>query len=101
MKKILTILFGDLGLFVSATITIFVSWFLFPIFVEIVRGGHTLSSLLGYILVCPFAICFFLSSVMSGIALITKGLRHKNWVLLGLGILVSAFDVVILILSLI
>ncbi len=101
MKKLLTFMFGDLGLFISATIMTIASWFLFPIFVDIVRGGHALSSLLGYILVCPFVIGFFLSSIMSGISLITRGSIHKNWVILGLGILVSAFDVVILILSLI
>lgn len=101
MKKFLTFVFGDLGLFISATIMTVASWFLFPLFVEIVCGGHKLSNLLGYILVCPFAVGFFLSSLISAISLFSKGLKGKNWILFGLGIVVFAFDVVILVLSLI
>lgn len=101
MKKFLTFLFGDLGLFVSATIMTVASWFLFPLFVDIVRGGHSLSNLIGYIFVCPFAILFFISSISSAITLITKGCRAKNWLLVGLGTVVSIFDIVILIIGLV
>ena len=101
MKKIFTVLFGDLGLFISATIMTIASWFLIPLFVEIVRGGHALSSLVGYILVCPFSIGFFLSSLMSATSLFVKGLKNKNWILSGLGVVVFAFDIVIIVISLV
>lgn len=101
MKKLLTLILGNLGLLISATIMSIASWFLLPIGVEIAKGGHALSNLIGWIFICPIAFCFFLSTLSSSLTLIIKGVKTKKWVWLILGVIIFIFDIAILIISLI
>ena len=101
MKKLLSLLFGNIGLLISAVLMAVISWFLFPVFIQIVTGGHSLSNIIGWLLVCPFAIGFYLSSVSSSFGLIIRGAKTKKWLWVVLGVLVLAFDIIILILNLV
>ena len=101
MKKLLTLLFGNLGLVISAVLMSVISWFLMPICIEIIKGGHSLSNIIGWLFVCPFAIGFFLSAVFSSLGLIWKGARSKKWLWLISGALVLVFDIVLLVVNLV
>lgn len=98
MKKFLELLFGKVGLLISAVIMAIASWFLFPLFVDFVTGANSLSKILGWF-ICPFAIGFLLSSVFSSLSLLFKGIRDRKWLWVVLGLIVFAFDVVVVVMA--
>lgn len=99
MKKILSLLFGNAGLVISAIIMSVISWFAMPAFIDAVHG-EVLSKVLGWVL-CPFAIGFYLSAVSSGLTLLIRGIKNKQWWWLTAGAIILIFDVILLILSLV
>ena len=103
MKRLLSLLFGKVGLVICGALMAIISWFLIPVFVNIVQGSNTFYKVLGWIFICPFAVGFYISSITSAISLIAKNTRTKSiqwwWLVLGAAILI--FDVVILILNLV
>lgn len=101
MKKILTFLFGNLGLLIMAVLMAVISWFMFPLFIQIVHGGHSLSNLIGWVIICPFAIGFLISAFTSALGLLIKGAKAKQWFWIVPGALLLVFDILILILNLI
>lgn len=72
------------------------SWFLFPLFIDFVTGTNSLSNIVGWVL-CPFAICFLLSTVFSALTLIFRQAGH--WTFKFFPIFVLSFDIVIIVLA--
>lgn len=101
MKKLLSVLFGKIGLLICGVLMSVVSWFLFPIFIQILKGGHSLSSIIGWLFVCPFAVGFYLSAISSSLTLFAKGIKDKQWWWIVLSIVVVLFDISILIVNLV
>lgn len=99
MKRFLTLLFGNVGLVISGVLMSIISWFSMPAFIDGV-SGEGLSKIVGWVL-CPFAICFFLSAVCSSVTLIARGIKTKQWWWLVAGAIILLFDVILLILNLI
>lgn len=101
MKQLMTLLFGDLGLFLVSGASSIASWFLFPLFVSVLNATNVFSSIIGWLLVCPFALGFYISSLFSALSLIWRSAEKKSWLWLCAGILLFAVDVVIVVKSLI
>lgn len=100
MKQIFTLILGDLGLFLVGAAAAIASWFLFPIFIAILRSSIFLSTI-GLIFVCPIAVGFYASSVLSAMTLILRGAKAKKWWWLCLGLLLLAINIMIVIKSVI
>ncbi len=100
MKKILTFLFGNLGILISAILMSVISWFLVPVFIDVLHSGQPFSVIVSLLLGIITA-GFYLSAVFSSAGLISRGIKDKKWYWIVSGTLVLVFDVVLVILNLV
>ena len=100
MKKILTFLFGNLGILISAILMSVISWFLVLVFTDVLHSGQPFSVIVSWLLGIITA-GFYLSAVFSSIGLIIKGSKEKKWYWIVSGAIVLMFDIVIVILNLV
>lgn len=98
MKKILTFLFGNLGILISAILMSVISWFLVPVFTDVLHSSQPFSVIASWLLGIITA-GFYLSALFTSFGLIVKGSKEKKWYWIVSGALVLVFDIVIVILN--
>lgn len=100
IKRFFELLFGDVGMLISSSITCLLSAILFPLFLQQI-GTTGIIQMFLVIFLGIFTVGFYASSAISSIFLIVRTGIAKRWVLFALSWVVFIVDAIILILVLV
>lgn len=99
MKKILNLLFGNLGLAIASGLGAVASFMLFDVFLQWING-NIIYKILGWGIAFPFVIAIMLSSCFGAIKLIIKAAsltnKPKKWGYIVSGIVILVFLIFVL-----
>lgn len=101
IKAFFRILFGDIGLIISALTIAVLSWIVFPKWVLFAKTYDNPLEIVFVILFGVFTCGFIASSTLSSITSLIKSINQRQWLILTLSIIVITSNLILIVFAII